>query len=91
MIEFEFGEEKSQSNLRKHGIDFLTAQSLWDDPDFVEIKAKSEDEPGFLVIGLLDATRWSAVTTMRHGNVRIISVRRSGKAEVPLYESQRLR
>ena len=91
MIEFEFDEEKSQSNLRKHGIDFLTAQSLWDDPDFVEIKAKSDDEPRFLVIGLLDETCWSAVTTMRHGKIRIISVRRSRKAEVQLYESQRLR
>lgn len=41
MIVFEFDEEKSLSNLEKHGIDFHSAQELWKDPDIVEIQAKS--------------------------------------------------
>lgn len=51
MFSFEFNEEKSQSNLEKHGIDFIQAQKLWNDPCFVEIPAKTVDEPRFMVIG----------------------------------------
>ena len=32
LMEFEFDPVKSASNLRKYGIDFLQAQSLWQDP-----------------------------------------------------------
>ncbi len=32
MIKFEYDERKSQSNLEKHGIDFVDAQALWNDP-----------------------------------------------------------
>ena len=32
-MEFEFDSVKSASNLRKHGIDFVDAQALWQDPD----------------------------------------------------------
>nr|WP_291981807.1 hypothetical protein [Luteitalea sp.] len=31
-MEFEFDPVTSASNLRKHGIDFVQAQSLWQDP-----------------------------------------------------------
>ncbi|OQY29431.1 MAG: hypothetical protein B6I38_08235 [Anaerolineaceae bacterium 4572_5.1] len=30
---FEFDPNKSKSNLEKHGIDFIRAQKLWDDPE----------------------------------------------------------
>jgi uncharacterized protein len=61
MDEFEFDEAKSQANLDKHGIDFLTAQRLWKDPFLLEIRAKSEDEPRFLLIGKIGGKHWSAV------------------------------
>lgn len=50
MPTFEFDERKSRMNLTKHGIDFVQAQALWNDPRFVEIQAKTEDESRFLVI-----------------------------------------
>lgn len=87
MSNFEYDDGKSQANLEKHGIDFLDAQALWKDPDLLEIKARSDDEPRFLVVGLLGSKHWSAVITYRNGTVRIISVRRSRKREVELYES----
>jgi len=87
MIDFEYDDDKSQTNLEKHGIDFLDAQALWNDPDLLEIRAKSEDEPRFLVIGLIGQKHWSAVVTYRNGTIRLISVRRSRKREVGLYES----
>ena len=87
MIAFEFDETKSQANLLKHGISFDDAQSLWNDPRLLEIPAKTEDEPRYLVIGLIDEKCWSAVITYRGENIRIISVRRSRTEEVELYES----
>lgn len=87
MITFEFDEEKSQTNLLKHGINFDDAQALWDDPRLLEIPAKTEDEPRHLVIGLIYKKCWSAVITYRGEKIRIISVRRSRTEEVALYES----
>jgi len=84
---FEFDGEKSQANLHKHGIDFHDAQALWQDQDLLEIQAKSDDEPRYLVIGLIGDKHWSAVITYRGEKIRIISVRRSRKSEVELYES----
>ncbi|XKH00790.1 BrnT family toxin [Marinobacter nauticus] len=87
MDEFEFDEAKSQINLDKHGIDFVDAQRLWDDPYLLEIRAKSDDEPRFLLIGRIGEKHWSAVVTYRESRIRLISVRRSRKKEVELYES----
>ena len=87
MFAFEFDETKSQANLSKHGIDFIDAQLLWNDPRLLEIPAKTEDEPRYLVIGLIDGKHWSAVVTYRGENIRLISVRRSRTEETTLYES----
>jgi len=87
MITFEFDETKSQANLLKHGINFVDAQNLWNDPRLLEIPAKTEDEPRYLMIGLINIKHWSAVITYRGVNVRLISVRRSRTEEVALYES----
>ena len=87
MYQFEFDPEKSAKNKEKHGIDFIEAQSLWDDPDILEVPAKTEDEPRFLVIGRIGSKHWSAIVTYRNYNIRLISVRRSRIEEVKLYES----
>jgi len=87
MLVFEFDEKKSLSNLEKHGIDFVNAQKLWDDPDLLEIPLKTQDEPRFLVIGTIDSMCWSAIITYRNQQTRIISVRRSRNEEKRLYES----
>jgi uncharacterized DUF497 family protein len=87
MIIFEYNEAKSQANLLKHGINFADAQALWGDPRLLEIPAKTEDEPRYLVIGLIYEKYWSAVITYRGTNIRVISVRRSRTEEVALYES----
>ena len=87
MYSFEFDSVKSGSNLKKHEIDFVEAQLLWDDSAFVEIQAKSDNEFRSLIIGRIAGKYWSAIITYRGDNIRIISVRRSRKSEVKLYES----
>jgi uncharacterized DUF497 family protein len=87
MISFEFDAVKCESNRAKHGIDFVQAQSLWNDPMLLEVPAKTDDEPRFLVIGLMDGKHGSAVITYRGAHIRLISVRRARIEEVALYES----
>ncbi|MFM2276575.1 MAG: hypothetical protein RL211_2447 [Pseudomonadota bacterium] len=87
MRSFEFDTAKSEPNRAKHGIDFVEAQGLWNDPMLLEIPAKTDDEAWYLVIGLIDGKHWSAVITYRGGSVRLISVRRARAEEVALYES----
>lgn len=86
-MNFEFDERKSQSNKKKHGIDFTEAQELWDDPELLEIPLRSTDEPRTLVMGLIGGKHWSAIITYRKEHIRIISVRRSRTEERDLYES----
>jgi hypothetical protein len=76
MLLFEYDENKSQINHSKHDINFNDAHLLWDDPDLVEIPAKStRGETRFLVMGLINLKHWSAIITYRDKNIRIISVR----------------
>jgi hypothetical protein len=86
-VEFEYDPAKSESNWFKHGISFEQAQQLWLDPLRVQIQAKSMIEPRFMVIGKIQDKYWSAIVTYRKETIRIISVRRSRKEEVALYES----
>ncbi|MEQ1557493.1 MAG: BrnT family toxin [Methyloglobulus sp.] len=88
MVLFEYDENKSQANFLKHGITFIDAQLLWQDCRLLEIPAKTEDEPRYLVIGMIDGKHWSAVITYRSGFIRLISVRRARTEEIMLYESQ---
>ena len=86
-MDFEFESWKSERNREKHGIDFMEAQALWDDPDLLEIPARTVDEPRFVVVGRIGGTHWSGIIAYRGENIRIISVRRSRPEEVDLYES----
>jgi len=87
MQEFEFDPQKSASNLKKHGINFVDAQELWTDPNLIELAARVEDEPRFLAIGMIGPKHWSALITYRNASVRVISVRRPRDEEILLYES----
>ncbi len=86
-MESEFDNRKSEINKKKHGIDFIKAQALWDDSDRIEIPAKTSDEPRLLVIGKISDTYWSSIITYRDEKIRIISVRRSRREEIEIYES----
>jgi len=85
-MSFEFDPDKSSENLKKHGINFEEAQTLWLDTNLLVIDVLTENEPRELVIGKIEGKMWTAVITQRSKNIRIISVRRSRKSEVMLYE-----
>lgn len=86
-MNFEFDPDKSAKNLEKHGIDFVQAQAIWFDTDYIKIPLTTVDEVRFLVIGVIKSNVWSGIITYRDGTIRIISVRRSRKEEIAIYES----
>jgi uncharacterized DUF497 family protein len=63
------------------------SKSLNSDPDRIEIPAKTIDEERFLIIGKISNKCWSTIITYRKEKARIISVRRSRKKEIEIYES----
>jgi uncharacterized DUF497 family protein len=86
-MDFEYDSKKSLLNKEKHGIDFIEAQNIWDDPECVMIPARTKNEPRYLIIGMYNGKIWSAIFTLRNKKIRIISVRRSRKNEEEIYRS----
>ena len=84
---FDFDKQKSERNKEKHGIDFVEAQRIWEDPEFVMIPARTIGESRYLLIGKYDNRIWSAIFTLRNQKIRLISVRRSRKNEEEIYRS----
>lgn len=86
---FEFDAEKSAANLAKHGIDFETAQALWQDENCIEFDMYSDIEPRSAVTGRIGDRQWTAIVTMRGNTTRIISVRRAWEKEIRAYGTQK--
>lgn len=86
-MNFKFDPRTSEDNKKMHAVDFVEVQALWDDPDLLEIPARTENDPRFLVIGKIGGKHWSGIITHREEKVRIISVRRARNEEIELYES----
>jgi len=85
-MKFEWDETKSRSNEVKHGIDFESATELWNDNHRIEILTSYPIENRSILIGKINGRMWTAVFTRRGNTVRIISVRRSRRKEVNLYD-----
>lgn len=85
-MEFEWAPEKNEVNLRKHGIDFEGAKSIWDGR-VVEVQSpqRHRGEIRYLAIGLYQGREIAVVYTMRGEHIRIISARRARKNERDFY------
>ncbi len=87
-MKFEYDIDKSRINKEKHGIDFIEAQSLWEDENALIIPANiSDDEIRYALISKFNKKCYVAIFTMRENIFRIISVRRCRKNEEKNYEN----
>ena len=84
-MQFEYDINKSRSNKEKHGVDFEEIETLWNDPNLVELAVAYVGEPRYVVIGIISKKHWTVIITYRGDKTRIISARRSRKQEVDLY------
>ena len=84
-MKFEYDENKSLLNLRKHEIDFEQAQELWN-TDNIILDSKYANEKRNLIIGKIDEKYYTAIYTVRNKSMRIISCRRSRGQERRLFD-----
>jgi uncharacterized DUF497 family protein len=89
-VEFEWDAGKAAANLRKHGVDFAEASTVFGDPLEVTIPdpEHAEGESRFLSLGLSSARRLLVVAyTERAGKIRIIHAREAAPRERRTYEA----
>jgi len=88
-VEFEWDLDKSDANLKKHGISFHEASTVFGDPLAITFNDPdhSSGEHRFLTFGYSRMNQLLAVVhTERHGKTRIISARRTTRQERKIYE-----
>ena len=59
---------------------------MWDDPERLELPAKTVGEQRYILIGKIKGKYWSAIFMIRDEVTRIISIRRARIKEVEAYE-----
>jgi uncharacterized DUF497 family protein len=93
-INFEWDENKNTSNFFKHGIDFLDAVHIWNDPHMQERYDINNSNPGedrWQAIGLSKFGVLFVVYTdkvhIKENNIRIISARKATSYEKKQYQA----
>ncbi|MDE3243076.1 MAG: BrnT family toxin [Nitrospirota bacterium] len=88
-MEFDWDERKASANVKKHGVSFQEAATVFGDPLAITFSDPdhSEHESRFLTFGLSRANRLLVVAhTERGGKTRIINARPMAKHERTIYE-----
>ena len=86
MLDFEWDEDKEAKNIKKHGIDFVSASHIFLDRNRIEYydTQHSESEDRFITIGMVEEIL-TVVYTERKSTIRIISARLATKKEIKRY------
>ena len=88
-MKFEWDEKKSKANLKKHGVSFSDARTIFGDPLSITVADTdhSDTEQRFVDIGISDKGRLLVVSyTERRTSIRIISARCALPVERNSYE-----
>ena len=87
---FEWDPEKAKINRKRHGISFLDATGVFDDPEALGMDEQVvEGEERDVILGLDNIGRSLVVVyTQRGDKIRIISARKATKKESKEYESR---
>lgn len=88
-LTFEWDSEKARSNLRRHGISFEEASSVFGDPLSITIgdTLHSTQEQRFITMGESALKKLIIVSHVDRGdNIRILSARLATKKERKQYE-----
>jgi uncharacterized DUF497 family protein len=90
-MEFDWDENKAQSNWREHKVTFHEAATVFGDPQAITFDDPdhSTEEQRFLTFGYSHRNRLLVVAhTERYGKTRLISARQATRAERNLYEEE---
>ena len=85
-MQYVWHEEKRQSNLKKHGLDFALVRHFFAGPTFTfEDTRLDYGEQRWVTIGLIKGDVVVVVHTESKDEIRIISMRKAVKHEQDLY------
>lgn len=90
-MDFEWNTEKAEKNVRKHGISFQEALTVFQDPLSITYPDldHSADEDRYLIIGLSSSGNVLVIShTFRNDSIRIIGARKATKKERNFYEKE---
>jgi uncharacterized protein len=88
---FEWNPEKAEANLKKHGISFEEAETVFSDPLSLTVPdpKHSDKENRFIITGFSDKQRQLVIAhTDRGDKIRIISARLATPSEKRKYEQE---
>lgn len=90
MIKFAWDEKKNKTNIKKHGISFDEAATVFFDENALLIydDPHSETEDRFIILGISDKSNMLVVCHCYRDNeetIRIISARKADKGETKDY------
>lgn len=86
IMRFTWHEPKRQSNLKKHGVDFVDAENIFSGPTFTfEDKRKNYGEQRWVTLGLLGMRVIVLVHTETADEIHVISMREAEKDEQLLF------
>ena len=88
-LEFEWDDDKARKNVKKHGVSFEEASTVFGDPLALTIPdpLHSEEEDRFITLGESDRRRLVVVISTERGKrIRIISARFATRRERKDYE-----
>ncbi|BAY63240.1 hypothetical protein NIES22_33260 [Calothrix brevissima NIES-22] len=84
---YQWDRDKAAANLRKHGVDFADAVSVFSDDLAITITDERFEEERFITIGLDAFGRVLVVVyTWRNNEIRLISARKATRHEQKQYE-----
>lgn len=84
---YQWNRDKAAANLRKHGIDFADAVSVFSDDLAITIPDERFDEERFVTLGIDAFGRVLVVVyTLRDNEIRLISARKATRHEQQQYE-----
>jgi uncharacterized DUF497 family protein len=89
MLTFEWDQKKAERNLRKHGVSFAEASTVFGDPLSIVVNDPdhSDTEERFLIVGSSYKGRLLIVSfTERGSHIRLISARKLTAKEQREYE-----
>ena len=88
-MRYEWDEKKRQTNLEKHGLDFIDAPLVLEAEEKAVFPARSEQESRFKAIAPVGETYLVVIYTERKPKIRIISFRPAKRKERQRYEDVR--
>jgi uncharacterized protein len=86
-----WNEAKRESNLEKHGLDFVDAWMVYENPEKYTVESSLPEERRWLDLALVEVKGRVLVLvyTERDKNIRVISFRYANRKEREFYEQAR--